>query len=428
MTTSTRSQKSYDHRLKDLVFEAGDIKLAVERGVPRSTAWGWLHSSREKVITIDVLEAERKELEQEVLKLRQRIEKILAILRIFIVLLKVSDFSLTNCRVPDSAKKAKLLKAIEQSLKSLPFRCVLRILKISPTRYFTWKRSLDECELDDQSSCPKFSPHQITLEEKQTIRDMVTSSEYRHVPTGTLAMLAQRLGKVYTSASTWYRLVREHGWRRPRQRIYPLKAKVGIRTSKPDEVWHIDTTVIKLLDGTRTYLHAVIDNFSRRILAWNFSERFGAESTVSILLEASSHLVPTDESPTVLVDGGVENYNHKIDELVNSGLLRRILAQTEISFSNSMIESWWRSLKHQWLYLNTLDSIATVRRLISFYVTEHNTRLPHSAFNGQTPEEMYLGKGDHIPKDLEKAKAEARQERMKSNRSLSCKACEKINS
>ena len=116
MTTPTRSQKSYDHRLKDLVFETGDIKLALERGVPRSTAWGWLHSSREKVITIDVLEAERKDLEQEVLKLRQSMEKIRAILRIFIVLLKVSGFSLTNCRVPDSAKKAQLVKAVEQSL------------------------------------------------------------------------------------------------------------------------------------------------------------------------------------------------------------------------------------------------------------------------------------------------------------------------
>jgi putative transposase len=32
-------------------------------------------------------------------------------------------------------------------------------------------------------------------------------------------------------------------------------------------MWHIGTTVIRLLDRTRAYLHAVIDNFSRRILA-----------------------------------------------------------------------------------------------------------------------------------------------------------------
>jgi transposase-like protein len=44
---------------------------------------------------------------------------------------------------------------------------------------------------------------------------MVTSPDYRHVPTGTLSVLAQRLGKVWASPSTWYRLVRQKGWRRP---------------------------------------------------------------------------------------------------------------------------------------------------------------------------------------------------------------------
>ena len=48
--------------------------------------------------------------------------------------------------------------------------------------------------------------------------------------------------------------------------MHPAKPKVGVRTTRPDEMWHIDTTVIRLLDGTRAYLHAVIDNFSRQIL------------------------------------------------------------------------------------------------------------------------------------------------------------------
>ena len=59
-----------------------------------------------------------------------------------------------------------------------------------------------------------------------------------------------------------------------------------------------------------------------------------------------------------------------------------------------MIEAWWRSLKHQWLFLHALDSVTTVRRLVTFYVDEHNRMLPHSAFRGQTPDEMYFGTGD----------------------------------
>ena len=67
------------------------------------------------------------------------------------------------------------------------------------------------------------------------MHQMATSEEYKHLPISRLALLAQRLGKVFASAATWSKLIRERGWRRPRQRIYPAKAKVGVRAETPDE-------------------------------------------------------------------------------------------------------------------------------------------------------------------------------------------------
>ncbi len=154
------------------------------------------------------------------------------------------------------------------------------------------------------------------------------------------------------------------------------------------------------------------------------SATFDPSITGELLLSAASGLV--DEKPTLLVDGGVENYNSAVDELVDSGLLQRLLAMTDISFSNSLIESWWRSLKHQWLYLNTLDTLSRLEKLIAFYVDEHNTRLPHSAFRGQTPDEMYFGTGKHIPQELETGRKDARQSRMEVNRNTSCPTCEPL--
>ena len=89
-------------------------------------------------------------------------------------------------------------------------------------------------------------------------------------------------------------------------------------------------------------------------------------------------------------------------------LLKRVLAQTEIRFSNSMIEAWWRSLKHHGLYLHPLDSMAKVRSLVEFYVAEHNSRLPHSAFRGQTPDEMNFETGDAVPDEFAQARRAAR--------------------
>ena len=102
----------------------------------------------------------------------------------------------------------------------------------------------------------------------------------------------------------------------------------------------------------KAYLHAIIDNFSRRVLAWRANDTFIPAVTAELLVEADREI--EDTTPQLLVDGGVENYNSAVAQLVDSGLLKRILAQTEIRYSNSLIESWWRVIKHQWLFLNTL--------------------------------------------------------------------------
>ena len=127
--------------------------------------------------------------------------------------------------------------------------------------------------------------------------------------------------------------------------------------------------------------------------------------------------------PTLRADDGVENFNEKVDALVEAGVLHRVLAQTDLRFSNSMIEAWWRSLKHNWLFLNDLDSVSRLATLIGFYVVEHNSRIPHAAFDGQTPDEMYFGKGSDVPEALATARETARQARMEANRARRCATC-----
>jgi transposase InsO family protein len=426
MPTTARLQHRYDHRLRNLVQRTGSVTIATSLGVPRSTARGWLGKAPKVVVSLDVTDLSAPALHQEVLELRRRVKKLTALLRLALVLLRCSGFELSHERLPDGRTKIRILRAVDRAREYVPLRAVLRFLRLSPSRFHAWRRRQYACALTDQSSCPHTSPYRLTPAEVRAIEDMVTALEYRHVPTGTLAVLAQRLGKVCASPSTWYRLVQKYGWRRPRLRVHPAKPKIGLRTTRPDEMWHIDTTVIRLLDGTRAYLHAVIDNFSRRILAWRVADTFAPVNSVTVLLNASRAAAPSDTAPVVLADAGVENVNAQVDELIHTGVLRRLLAFTELKFSNSMIEAWWRSLKHQWLFLHSLDSITTVRRLVAFYVDEHNRVLPHSAFRGQTPDEMYFGTGDTVPADLTSRAAAARRRRVEANRTASCETCASV--
>lgn len=259
--------------------------------------------------------------------------------------------------------------------------------------------------------------------------DMVQSADFRHMSVRALALHAQRVGRVFAHPITWVRLIRERSWRRPRLRVYPAKPKLGIRANRPNQYWHIDASTIRLVDGTRVYLHAVIDNFSRRILGWRVEERLNPLATLEILSTAGAENLSAEEpSPDeagthVVMDSGVENVNATVAGVFESGQLRRVLAQVDVTFSNSLIEAWWRSLKHQWLYLHQLDSIATVRRLVEFYVEQHNQKMPHSAFNGLTPDEVYFGKTDGVVESLADRRAVARRDRLATNRQSSCPEC-----
>lgn len=404
----------------------GNLTIATELGVPRSTAVGWLRVEHRDVVTIDVLDTRKIELQAEVLKLRSRVRILATVVGLLLALVRIAGFKLDGIVLAEGAARTALLRAVERARGVLPLRAVLRVLGMSPSRFHAWKRAGDDCCPSNMTSCPMRAPNQLTWEEISSIRDLATSPEYRHVPTSRLAVLAQRLGKVVASASTWAKLIRERGWRRPRRRVHPEKPKVGLRTVRPDEAWHIDTTVIRLLDGTKAYIHAVIDNFSRRILAFRVTERFEIANTIAVLVEAARKAIGVNGQaapPMLVVDGGVENFNGGMDELIDKGLLRRVLALTELRFSNSMIEAFWRSLKHQWLYLNSLDSIAAVRRHVSFYVAAHNTTVPHSAFKGQTPDEIYFGTGGHVPGELKAAMTKAREKRLAVNRAWPCAAC-----
>lgn len=419
-----RSHKVYDPRLRDLVFRTGDVSIAQDCGVPRSTCSDWKTGKFRDVVTLDVFDREKADLEAEVLKLRRQLRVRRALLVLLVALVRVFGLKLSDKRLPEGKQKDRLLRAVDRARKSLPLKAVLKIIGLSAARYHAWCRAQVKCELDDRPSCPRSQPTRVCAEEVQIIHEMATSEEYKHLPISRLALLAQRLGKVYVSAATWAKLIRERGWRRPRQRVYPAKAKVGIRAKKPDEYWHVDASILKLLDGTKVYIHAVIDNLSRKVLAWRVAERLEPATTRTILLEALNTANLSLGLPKVVMDSGVENINREVDGLISSELIKRILALVQVDFSNSIVEAFWRSAKHQWLYLNELRTLADVRRLVAFFVEQHNT-VPHSSFKGQTPDELYTGTGDDVVVELSKAREKARSERIATNRAAHCPSCPK---
>ncbi len=78
--------------------------------------------------------------------------------------------------------------------------------------------------------------------------------------------------------------------------------------------------------------------------------------------------------------------------------------------------------QHQWLFLNPLDSVERVRTLVAF-VDEHNTKMPHAAFRGQTPNEVFFGTAPNLWVELDVARTKASELRLAANRSASSGRC-----
>jgi putative transposase len=134
-------------------------------------------------------------------------------------------------------------------------------------------------------------------------------------------------------------------------------------------------------------------------------------------------IVDKVEGTLLVSDAGSENVNRTVDDEFEGIDLERVLAQIDVTYSNSMIEAFWRSLKHSWLYLHALETESELRRLIAFYVESHNEVMPHSAFEGHTPDEVFFGTGDATVAKLAADRLEAQIERMARNRSVGCGVC-----
>ena len=127
MPTTARPQHCYDHRIRNLVQRTGNVTIATDLGVPRSTAHGWLGKSPKVVVSLDVTDLSTPTLHQEVLELRRRVKKLTALLRLALALLRGSGFTLMHERLPNGCAKNRILRAVDRARAYVPLRGALAV-------------------------------------------------------------------------------------------------------------------------------------------------------------------------------------------------------------------------------------------------------------------------------------------------------------
>jgi putative transposase len=175
----------------------------------------------------------------------------------------------------------------------------------------------------------------------------------------------------------------------PGHKIYPYLLR-GLKVERPNQVWAMDITYIPMARGF-VYLCAVVDWFSRRVLAWRLSITMEAAFCIEALEEAlAKHGCP-------------EIFNTDQGSQFTSADFTGVLIANAIAISmdgkgawrdNVFVERIWRSVKYEEVYLHAYDSVGEARTSIGRYLDFYNRRRPHSSLDRKTPDEAYF---DRLP-------------------------------
>ena len=174
--------------------------------------------------------------------------------------------------------------------------------------------------------------------------------------------------------------------RQPEHKVYPYLLR-GLSIDRPNQVWCADITYIPMARGF-AYLAAVMDWFSRRVLAWRLSITLETDFCVEALQEAMAR----HGQPEIFnTDQGVQFTSAGfLDELQTRGV--RISMDGRGRFlDNIFIERLWRSLKYEDIFIKAYETVAAARGGIGGWLRFYNDERPHQALGYLTPRAVFEG-------------------------------------
>jgi putative transposase len=171
----------------------------------------------------------------------------------------------------------------------------------------------------------------------------------------------------------------------PGHKIYPYLLR-RLPITRPNHVWAMDITHIPMARGF-VYLAAVVDWFSRRVLAWRLSITMHADFCIEALEEA---LASFDKPEIFNTDQGSQFTSTDFTKVLLAKKIQISMDGKGAWRDNVFVERLWKSIKYEEVYLRAYDTVSEARASIGRYLNFYNGRRPHSRLGRQTPDQAYF--------------------------------------
>lgn len=261
--------------------------------------------------------------------------------------------------------------------------------------------------------------HNLSISRQCQVLGLSRSTAYYHaapVPAEELALM-RRIDELHlevpsAGSRTLRTFLRKDGHPAGRRRIRRLMRKMGIEAlyrkpnlsrrhaahpiypdllrhlniTRPNQVWATDITYIPMRRGF-VYLVAIMDWYSRRVLAWRLSNTLSTDLCVEALEEA------------IVRYGVPEIFNTDQGSQFTSAEFTGVLKEHGIRISmdgkgcwrdNVFVERLWRTVKYEEVYLKAYDSVSAAKASLAAYFNFYNSRRPHQSLDDETPDAIYF--------------------------------------
>lgn len=167
----------------------------------------------------------------------------------------------------------------------------------------------------------------------------------------------------------------------PRRFPYLLR---GVDIQRPNHVWSTDITYIPMAKG-HLYLSAVIDWYSRYVLAWELADTLEAEHSIAVLERALARGKPeifnSDQGSQFTCPAFVDRLESREIKVSWDGRGRCL--------DNVFVERLWRSVKYEEVYLKAYESPKAARANLDAYFRFYNEERKHQSLDYRTPRDVY---------------------------------------
>ena len=169
----------------------------------------------------------------------------------------------------------------------------------------------------------------------------------------------------------------------PGHHVYPYLLR-GQSIEQPNQVWCADITYVPMPMGF-VYLFAIMDWFSRYVVAWGLSNSLDGGFCRATLQQALQHGTPIIFN----TDQGSQFTAQSFTTLLETAGVKISMDGRGRVFDNIFVERLWRTVKYEHLYLYDYETVGAVAAGLEAYFQFYNTQRPHQSLAYRTPKEVH---------------------------------------